>query len=167
MAKITFYEVLWELLKKERKIEEWVALGLLVQKENEWFWTPEALEGIGVNSALSLTSEIDWLEEYVSKFSKKNIGISGKTSNLKLVGDKMSRFIKEFNFNKETILGATDLYIRHWKRQGTPQFIREAHYFVFKRTEKGTETSDLATWCENYLREGNQPKTEQRHGGDI
>lgn len=164
---MTFYEVLWELLKKEKKLEEWQALGLLVQKQNEWFWTPEALNEIGVEKALSLTQEVDWVEEYIQKFSKKNIGIAGKTSNSKQVADKMSRFIKEFKFDKETILAATDQCIKHWKRQGTPQYIREAHYFIFKRTEKGSETSDLATWCENYLRDSNTPTTEKRHGGDI
>ena len=152
---------------KEQKIQEWVALGLLVKKDNEWYWTPEALESVDVKKALSLITEFDWLETFIEKFSRKNIGIVGKTSSVKQVGEKMERFVKEYNFDKETILGATDMYIRHWKKQGSPQFIRQAHYFIYKRTERGSETSDLATWCETYLKEGKTPNQENRFGGEL
>ena len=165
--KLTFYEVLWKILLKEQKIQEWVALGLLVKKNNEWYWTPEALELVNVEKALSLITELDWLEEFIEKFSLKSIGIIGKTSSVKQVGEKMERFVKEYNFDKETILGATDMYIRHWKKQGSPQFIRQAHYFIYKRTERGSETSDLATWCETYLKEGKKPNQENRFGGEL
>ena len=152
---------------KEQKIQEWVALGLLVKKNNEWYWTPEALESVDVEKALSLITEFDWLETFIEKFSRKSIGIVGKTSSVKQVGEKMERFVKEYNFDKETILGATDMYIRHWKKQGSPQFIRQAHYFIYKRTERGSETSDLATWCETYLKEGKKPNQENRFGGEL
>lgn len=165
--KLTFYEVLWKILLKEQKIQEWVALGLLVKKDNEWYWTPEALESVDVKKALSLITEFDWLETFIEKFSLKSIGIAGKTSSVKQVGEKMERFVKEYNFDKETILGATDMYIRHWKKQGSPQFIRQAHYFIYKRTERGSETSDLATWCETYLKEGKKPNQENRFGGEL
>jgi hypothetical protein len=167
--KLTFYEVLWKLLETEQKLREWQALGLLVQKDNEWYWTPDALEKIGAegSESLGLVTEADWIPQYIDKFSRKNIGIVGKTSSVKQVSDKMTRFLKEFKFDKQTILGATDMYIGYWRKQGKPQFIREAHYFIFKRTEKGSETSDLATWCETYLNEGNKPKTENRFGGDL
>jgi hypothetical protein len=167
--KMTFYEVLWELLKSEKKIEEWVSLGLLVKKQNEWYWTPDALEAAGIENAepLSLVTDTDWIPEFIEKFSRKSIGIVGKTSSVKQVSEKMTRFLKEFKYDKTTILGATDMYIGYWKKQGKPQFIREAHYFIFKRTEKGSETSDLATWCETYLSEGSKPKTENRFGGDL
>lgn len=165
--KLTFYEVLWKLLEKEQKIKEWVALGLLVKKENEWFWTPEALETAGVDGALNLTVDTDWIPQFIEKFNRKNIGIVGKTSSTKQVSDKMTRFIKEFKFDKETILGATDLYISYWVKQGKPQYIREAHYFIYKRTERGSETSDLATWCETFLRDGGSKKQENRFGGDL
>lgn len=166
--KLTFYEVLWKMLEKERKLEEWVALGLLVEKQNEWYWTIEALESLGVESALSLTTNLDWVKLYAEKFSKKNIGIIGKTSTPKQIAEKLDRFMKEYpEFDKDTILNATDMYISFWKKQGKPQFIREAHYFIFKKTERGSETSDLATWCQNYLSEGNQPKKEDRFGGDL
>lgn len=165
--KLTFYEVLWKLLQKERKLEEWVALGLLVQKENEWFWTPEALRQADVDKALSLITDFNWLDEFIEKFSRKNIGIVGKTSSVKQVGEKMERFVKEYNFDKQTILGATDMYINHWKKQGSPQYIRQAHYFIYKRTERGSETSDLATWCETYLKDGGSKKQENRFGGDL
>ena len=165
--KLTFYEVLWKILEKDRKLEEWVALGLLVEKQNEWYWTAEALEELGVESALSLTTNSDWIKTYSEKFSKKNIGIIGKTSTPKQIAEKLDRFIKEYEFDKETILNATDMYISFWKKQGKPQFIREAHYFIYKKTEKGSETSDLASWCQTYLSEGNTPKKEDRFGGDL
>ena len=85
--KLTFYEVLWKILEKDRKLEEWVALGLLVEKQNEWYWTPEALEELGVESALSLTTNSDWIKTYSEKFSKKNIGIIGKTSTPKQIAE--------------------------------------------------------------------------------
>lgn len=164
--KLTFYEVLWKILLKEQKIQEWVALGLLVKKSNEWYWTPEALELVNVDKALSLITELDWLEEFIEKFSRKSIGIVGKTSSVKQVSEKMEKFIKEYNFDKDTIMGATNMYIAHWKKQGTPQYIRQAHYFVYKRTEKGFDTSDLATWCEAYLKEG-KDRQENRFGGEL
>jgi hypothetical protein len=165
--KLTFYEVLWKLLEKEQKLKEWQALGLLVQKDNEWYWTLGALESLGVESALGLTVTTDWISEYAQKFTKKNIGIIGKTSTPKLISEKLTRFMKEYKFDKETILNATDMYINFWKKQGKPQFIREAHYFVYKRTERGSETSDLASWCQTYLDEGNKTKKEDRFGGDL
>lgn len=165
--KLTFYEVLWKLLQKERKLEEWVSTGLLVKKENEWFWTPEALEIVNVDKALALVTDLSWLDQFIEKFSRKNIGIVGKTSSVKQVREKMSRFIKEYNFDTETILGATDMYVNHWKKQGSPQYIRQAHYFIYKRTERGSETSDLATWCETYFKDGGSKKQENRFGGDL
>ena len=102
-------------------------MGLLVKKENEWFWTPEALEKADVDKALSLVTDFNWLDQFIEKFSRKNIGIVGKTSSIKQVGEKMERFVKEYNFDKETILGATDMYINHWKKQGSPQYIRLSH----------------------------------------
>jgi hypothetical protein len=157
--KLTFYEVLWKILEKEKRLQQWVALGLLVRKENEWFWTPEALEFVGVGD--------DWIPQFIEKFNRKNIGIVGKTSSVKQVTDKMTRFIKEHKFDRATILGATDMYISYWVKQGKPQFIREAHYFIYKRTERGSETSDLATWCETYLRDGDSKKQEDRFGGAL
>jgi hypothetical protein len=116
---------------------------------------------------LGLTVTTDWISEYAQKFTKKNIGIIGKTSTPKLISEKLTRFMKEYKFDKETILNATDMYINFWKKQGKPQFIREAHYFVYKRTERGSETSDLASWCQTYLDEGNKTKKEDRFGGDL
>ena len=165
--KLTFYEVLWKILEKERKIDEWIALGLLVKKENEWFWTPEALEFAEVEGALNLTTGNDWIPQFIEKFNRKNIGIVGKTSSTKQVTDKMTRFIREYKYDQATILGATDMYIGYWVKQGKPQFIREAHYFIYKRTERGSETSDLATWCETYLRDGSSNKQEDRFGGAL
>jgi hypothetical protein len=79
----------------------------------------------------------------------------------------MTRFIKEYNFDTQTILGATDMYVNYWKKQGSPQYIRQAHYFIYKRTERGSETSDLATWCETYIKDGGNKKQENRFGGDL
>jgi hypothetical protein len=138
-----------------------------VRKENEWFWTPEALEIADVDKALALVTDLGWLEQFIDKFSRKNIGIVGKTSSVKQVSDKMTRFIKEYNFDTQTILGATDMYVNYWKKQGSPQYIRQAHYFIYKRTERGSETSDLATWCETYIKDGGNKKQENRFGGDL
>lgn len=165
--KYTFYEVLWKILQEEKKIDEWKALGLLVQKQHEYYWTPEALELAGVQSSLPLSEDIEWIPTFIELFSKKNIGITGKTSNEKVVADRMRRFIKEYGYDAETILGATVYYIREKLSQGNPQFIREAHYFIYKKTEKGVETSDLATWCKAFLDDSKKNTPENRTGGDI
>lgn|GEM_PF-5533026 len=148
-------------------MEEWIDIGLLVKRENEWFWTPKALKIVDIDEALALVTDLNWLNQFIEKFSRKNIGIVGKTSSVKQVGEKMSRFIREYNFDTETILKATDMYINHWRKQGSPQYIRQAHYFIYKRTEKGSETSDLATWCETYLKDGENNKQENRFGENL
>lgn len=92
---------------------------------------------------------LDWIEEYRNLFDKSNIGVAGKKSTSKSCQNKMEKFLKEYNYSKQQILEATKLYIS----KTNPLYIRQADYFISKIVD-GTETSTLATWCEEIKNQG-------------
>lgn len=98
-------------------------------------------------------TNIEWIEEFIQKFSLKNIGISGKASSKPGVIKRMAKFLADNDYTKEEILGATDLYINTLKKQGSIRYIRDCIYFINKRIE-GVDVSDLAKWCEEYRNNG-------------
>lgn len=174
--KKTFYETLWSLLENQGILQKWFDEGLLVTRKNTTFWTPKALELLGLEESIggvnlsdeepkkkprevtvSLNESIDWLEDFLVKFSVKNIGISGKSGNIKAVSKKMSIFLKENDYTKEEILLAVDLYIQTLKKSNNLQFIQEAHYFISKQ-HNGIVVSNLSKWCEEVRNSGGNKK---------
>jgi hypothetical protein len=99
------------------------------------------------------SEDINWIEEFIQKFSAKNIGIPGKANGKTSVIKKMAKFLADNDYTKEEILGATDLYINTLKKQGSIKYIRDCIYFINKRIE-GVDISDLAKWCEEYRNNG-------------
>lgn len=162
--KKTFYETLWSLLEKQEILDKWFKEGLLVTKNNTTFWTPKALEILGLEESIGgvnlsdepggkpreveTTAALDlWVEEFAKKFSAKAIGVAGKGGNLPAVKKKMQHFLKEYDYTSAEILLAVDLYIVDLRKTNSMRFIQEAHYFVSK-LHGGVLVSNLAKWCE-------------------
>ena len=96
-----------------------------------------------------------WLGEFISKFSAKNLGVSGKTTDKSSVVKRLIKFLSEYDYTLDEISQATDLYISTLKQQGSIRYIRECGYFIFKKVD-GVDQSDLAKWCEE-LKNGSGP----------
>jgi hypothetical protein len=173
---------MWSLLKKQGILQQWFDEGLLITKKNTTFWTPKALEILGLEESIG---GVNWSDEpgnkarevevtlivdqaltdlcskFAAKFSLKEIGISGKGGNVKAIEKKMTIFKKEFDYTEQEILTAVDLYLSDQKKTGNMRFVQEAHYFVSKMIDK-VPVSNLAKWCEE-IRNGNSGKRYTSH----
>lgn len=173
--KKTFYEVLWALAKQEKMIDRWIYEEKLLFNGTTYSWTPKALHDLDVTESVGELSAIEklktthintapnrdlsipptWLADFISKFSAKNLGVSGKTTDKSSVVKRLIKFLSEYDYTLEEISQATDLYISTLKQQGSIKFIRECGYFIFKKVD-GVDQSDLAKWCEE-LKNGTGP----------
>lgn len=173
--KKTFYEVLWALAKQEKMIDKWIYEEKLLFNGTTYSWTPKALEDLDVTESVGELSALEklktthvntapnrdlsipptWLADFISKFSAKNLGVSGKTTDKSSVVKRLIKFLSEYDYTLEEISQATDLYISTLKQQGSIRFIRECGYFIFKKVD-GVDQSDLAKWCEE-LKNGSGP----------
>jgi hypothetical protein len=177
--KKTFYEILWSLAAKEGLLDKWKTEGILLENNLTYAWSPIALEKLGLlasigelskddNSELILDSEhqlipktekqkkepnVDWIDEYIAKFSAKKIGVPGKAGDKKGVVVKMKKFLQEYDYTREEILGAVDLYIDNLHKTASIRFIQECGYFISKTTD-GVKKSNLSVWCDEYRRSG-------------
>jgi len=95
----------------------------------------------------------EWIDEFIEKFSAASLGISGKSTGRPSVIKRMAKFLAEYDYTKEEILGATDLCINTLKKQGSIKYIRECIYFISKKID-GVDVSDLAKWCEEFRNNG-------------
>jgi len=77
-------------------------------------------------------ADIPWIEEFAQKFSRQNLGFSGKVTDKKTTLQKMHKFL-------ETNSG----------------------YFISKVID-GVQQSDLASWCEEYRSTGNKGNYNSR-----
>lgn len=89
---------------------------------------------------------IDWIDDYMFKFSHTKTGVPGKAGDKKDVIKKMIKFLKDYDFTKDEILKAVDLYIANLVSNNSIRFIQECGYFISKKVE-GITKSNLATWC--------------------
>ena len=173
--KKTFYEVLWALAKQEKMIDRWIYEEKLLFNGTTYSWTPKALQDLDVTESVGELSALEklktthintapnrdlsihptWLADFISKFSAKNLGVSGKTTDKSSVVKRLIKFLSEYDYTLEEISQATDLYISTLKQQGSIKFIRECGYFIFKKVD-GVDQSDLAKWCEE-LKNGTGP----------
>lgn len=171
--KKTFYETMWSLLEKQGVLQQWFDEGLLVTRKNTTFWTPKALEILGLEESIGgvkLNEEvpqkpktvtvptIDWIDEFALKFSVKNIGIAGKGGNIKAITKKMQQFLQENDYTKEEILAGVDLYLSNLKRSNSMAYVQEAHYFISK-VQSGVQVSNLAKWCDEARNGNSRPYT--------
>ena len=154
---------MWSLLEKEGILTRWFDEGLLVTKKNTTFWTPKALEILGLKESIggvNLSDEPgprarevevklpeDWIQDFANKFSAKAIGVPGKGGNIAAVTKKMQKFLKDYDYTSEEILKAVDLYIADLRKTNALRYVQEAHYFISK-IHNGVNVSNLAKWCE-------------------
>jgi len=86
-----------------------------------------------------------WATEYVEIFPKSH------RSNVNDIVVRLDKFMKLYNFDKDTILGATKMYIKHQENSDSGHaFTRKAIFFIFKNEKEG-RVSDLAAWCDKFL----------------
>jgi hypothetical protein len=182
--KKTFYDVLWALCENDGLIEKWIDEGLLINSKSKFSWHPKVsfilkeneLKIVGEltvndNKTTNMSvpkgktpkiyPDIPWLVDYSEKFSRKNIGFSGKVSDNKSTLEKMHKFLEKYDFTPEEILAATDMYIESMKRAASVKFIRNSGYFIFKVID-GVLQSDLASWCEEYRNTGSKGNYNSR-----
>jgi hypothetical protein len=132
-------------------------------KTNSSEVTAEKIAVVGVEQLKEeITDGIEsWIEQWVDLFPR-GIKSGGKLvrSDKKECARKMGFFIKEYNYDRETIIAATKAYIES-KRQEGWTFMRCATYFIY-RVEESTKskTSDLAAWCDQVLHEKDNPSQE-------
>jgi len=156
-------------------IDKWIYEEKLLHNGTTYSWTPKALEDLDLSKSIGelispsnnptpvtnqtpkkeIVISATWLAEFVGKFSAKNLGVSGKTTDKSSVVKRLIRFISEYDYTLEEISQATDLYISTLKSQGNIRFIRECGYFIYKKID-GVDQSDLAKWCEE-LKNGTGP----------
>lgn len=93
-----------------------------------------------------------WIDDWLNLFPK-GIKSGGKLlrSDRKAVIAKMKKFVKEFSFDKETILGATLGYLSERERDGW-MYTKCATYLISKMGEG----SELAALCTNYKESSNE-----------
>lgn len=82
-----------------------------------------------------------WISDYINIFPPEF------RDSEKDVEPRLENFIKYYGFNKDIILGATKMYIKHQENSETGhKFTRRSVYFVVKQ-----RVSDLAAWCKKYI----------------
>jgi hypothetical protein len=162
--KKTFYEIMWSLLEKQGTLQEWFDEGLLVTRNNTTFWTPKALDILGLEESIggvNLSDKpgkkprevevnvefISLCTNYANKFSARAIGVKGKGGNLPAVTKKMQQFVKDYDYTSDEILAAVDLYLADLKKTNAMRYVQEGHYFISKLIDK-VPVSNLAKWCE-------------------
>lgn len=154
---------MWSLLEKQGILQQWFDEGLLVTKKNTTFWTPKALEILGLQESIGGVNlsdkpggkprEVkiglpdDLIQNFTAKFSAKAIGVAGKGGNAAAVTKKMQKFLTEYDYTFEEILKAVDLYLADLRKTNALRYVQEAHYFISK-IHNGVNVSNLAKWCE-------------------
>lgn len=92
------------------------------------------------------TDVVDWIEEYRELFKGLKPGSMGDK---KACSTKMEKFVKEYGFDKDTILRATQKYIDNEAMNNNYKYLQKAHYFIYKQVGgKDNEISNLASFCE-------------------
>jgi hypothetical protein len=100
----------------------------------------------------------DNFSENIEIYRKKFPLGSGKRTSLKELEPKFTWFFKmNPQFTWEIVLNATDRYIESCKDL---TYCRTAGYFIKKGVGPNV-ISDLATWCESYIEESNEPAKAQ------
>jgi len=182
-VKKSFYDVLWALCEDKGIIEYWISEGLLGKSNDTFYWTAKAQNKFNYTVVGERKGSVELpvskkqtekqkkeefdskvsenkLEEFLSLFSSKNLGISGKRTPHITVVKKLIKFFEDYPmYNMDTIIRATKLYIEDHKKNGTMQYIRECGYFIYKKID-GIDQSDLAKWCQE-AQDGGQSYTSR------
>lgn len=90
----------------------------------------------------------DWINDYISIFP------DAFRDHPKIATKRMEEFINQYGYDKQTILGATRMYIS--EQENSPsghQYTRRSIYFIYKGVGSA-QICDLATWCKKYVDKG-------------
>lgn len=94
----------------------------------------------------------EWVQDWINLFPQEKVEGRYLRSSKFECTDRLRWFIKEYQFNKDTIFKATKEYLKSQVNSNTGHmYTRNASYFIFKGRSKQDRTSDLATWCERVL----------------
>jgi hypothetical protein len=116
--------------------------------------------GVQIIKTESTTEDVStWIQSWIEIFPSTKIEGRYLRTNKHECADRMRWFLKEYEFDKETIFKATKAYIKSQESsQDGHRFTRNSSYFIFKGRTKHDRTSDLATWCQRVLEEGFEEK---------
>ena len=101
-----------------------------------------------------------WIEQYRELFKGLRPKAMGDRIQCLL---KMRWFVTEYKYDKDHILNATKKYIKDKQKDGY-KYLRQADYFIRKQEQKHNETietSDLLTYCEEYVPVENSTARDQ------
>lgn len=91
----------------------------------------------------------DWVQDWINLFPEGKVEGRYLRSGKLECADRLTWFIKNYGYDKDTIIEATKRYLE--SQQNSPSghmYTRNANYFIFKGRSKQDRTSDLATWCQ-------------------
>lgn len=131
---------------------------LLVQEANEFFKKNVS------RSKVKVTFE-EWeayIEAYREMFPKHH------RNNPRVLYERFRWFIEEYQYDWNTILGATEKYLEHESKNAGGMYIKKSMYFIKKEEKSGgkaTTQSVLADWCDSYKR-GEIEEEKPRYFGD-
>lgn len=123
--------------------------------------TSETIAVSGVEQLkLAITDDVEaWIDEWLDIFPAK-VRSGGKLVKSDRIGciRKMRVFMREWKFDKDTILKATKRYVSNKEQEGW-SYMRCAVYFIY-RVEGSNKESDLAAECEQILQESTETPKE-------
>lgn len=95
----------------------------------------------------------DWIEDWVGLFPAEKVNNRYLRISPKLCLDRMKWFIKEFKYDKSVIFESTKRYLNHQQNSKEGHlYTRTCNYFIFKGRNQLERTSDLANWCDRYVK---------------
>lgn len=145
--KITFFESGVRVEIPEKKVDEFVRLGLLDEVGNKYY--PRKGK---IYFAKKETSNIEeWIDEWRAKWKGKKLGAMGdRNACIK----KMQEFMLQHpDYDKELIYQAADAYMA--SMEGNFKYLMQADYFIYKQDPSTSKVSrsTLASLCED-IRQG-------------
>lgn len=100
-------------------------------------------------SADDCSELICWVPEWVLLFPIRNQQGNMLRSGVKDAVNKMRQFIKDYGYDKATILAATKLYLKEQEEKNYSYTLMAQHFIWKQDTGQGkVRTSQLAAWCE-------------------
>lgn len=105
-----------------------------------------------------------WIDEWVDLFPR------GVKSGGRLVRSdrqsclrKMKVFLREYDYDRDTILNATRKYVESKANDGY-NYMKCAVYFIYRAdTSRVDKVSDLATWCDQYKHDEGEGKNHSEN----
>jgi len=112
-----------------------------------------AISGVETLTEAVQGNEVEhWISEWINIFPR-GVKSGGKLvrSDEKSCLRKMKVFLREYDYNKDTIMEATKRYVQSKENEGY-SFMRCAVYFIYRiGTSIADKSSDLASWCDEVL----------------